>query len=346
MNHARFETLKREIAATATVDQPVDLEAQTAPLLAVRVSETLILRRSTDLSRERKCPHCGGDRIVRHGRDRAGRQRFRCIKIDEAHGCGRTFNALCGTAFARMRKPGLWTRYATHLARGTSLTRIVAGDDTPISRLTAWRWRHRLLAALGPSKPERLGGIVEVGETFFLRSFKGHRGWKRGTPSGEPPTALSRLRRAAAGSFAPAGSDPDRHRSQWPPPQCHDGTALQGSGRRRSRRGHRAGFRSLHRRLLGIRKISRDGRRRDHRVFSLPKDDWLKKAMGHSPRRSGALGLGRVNAHHEKMKTLVNRRLRGVPTRYLPNYLVMLQLEGQPRASPRDLLLQAIATSG
>ncbi len=30
MDHARFETLKREIAAHATVDQLIDLEAQTA----------------------------------------------------------------------------------------------------------------------------------------------------------------------------------------------------------------------------------------------------------------------------------------------------------------------------
>lgn len=104
MDPARFETLKREIATNATVDQLVDLDAQTARLLAARVSEALISRRSADLSRERKCPHCGGEKIVRHGRDRAGRQRFRCIKIDEAHGCGRTFNALSGTAFARMRQ--------------------------------------------------------------------------------------------------------------------------------------------------------------------------------------------------------------------------------------------------
>jgi hypothetical protein len=63
---------------------------------------------------------------------------------------------------------------------GTSLTKIVDEVGLPINRLTAWRWRHRLLAALESSKPERLGGIVEVDETFFLRSFKGHHGWKRG----------------------------------------------------------------------------------------------------------------------------------------------------------------------
>ena len=60
--------------------------------------------------------------------------------------------------------------------------------------------------------------------------------------------------------------------------------------------------------------------------------------MGHAPRREGALGLGRVNAHHGTMKVLVNRRLRGVSTKYLPNYLVMLRLERHPPTSPQDTL--------
>ena len=38
------------------------------------------------------------------------------------------------------------------------------------------------------------------------------------------------------------------------------------------------------------------------------------------------------------MKTLVNRRLRGVSTKYLPNYLVMLRLDQRPRPSPRETL--------
>jgi transposase-like protein len=102
MDHIRFQTLKREIAAGATVDQLVDLEAQTARLLSERVSEALIARRSSQVVGAHMCPHCGGAKIVRHGRDRASRQRFRCLRTDDAQGCGRTFNALTGTAFARM----------------------------------------------------------------------------------------------------------------------------------------------------------------------------------------------------------------------------------------------------
>src|SRR5271165_177603 len=124
MDHVRFEMLKREIAAHATVEQLIDLEAQTARLLSEGVSEALVARRAVEVAHDQMCPHCAGAKIVRHGRDCAGRQRFRCLKTDDGKGCGRTFNVLTGTAFARMRKPELWIPYAAELARGTPLTKI------------------------------------------------------------------------------------------------------------------------------------------------------------------------------------------------------------------------------
>jgi hypothetical protein len=66
--------------------------------------------------------------------------------------------------------------------------------------------------------------------------------------------------------------------------------------------------------------------------------NWLTKAMGHAPRREGALGLGRVDTRHGTMKAPVNSRLRGVSTKYLPNYLVTPRLERRPPASPQDTL--------
>jgi hypothetical protein len=45
------------------------------------------------------------------------------------------------------------------------------------------------------------------------------------------------------------------------------------------------------------------------------------------------------------MKTLVNRRLRGVSTKYLPNYLVMLRLVRRPPASHLDTLEAVISAN-
>ncbi len=38
-------------------------------------------------------------------------------------------------------------------------------------------------------------------------------------------------------------------------------------------------------------------------------------------RKTGRLGLGRVNAHHGQLKALINRRCRGVATQYLDSYV-------------------------
>ena len=38
-------------------------------------------------------------------------------------------------------------------------------------------------------------------------------------------------------------------------------------------------------------------------------------------RHKGRLGLGRVNAHHGRLKILINGRCHGVATKYLGNYL-------------------------
>jgi hypothetical protein len=255
-----------------------------------------------------------------------------------------TFNALTGTAFGRMRKPELWMPYAAELARGTSLTKIVDEVGLPINRHTAWRWRHRLLAALEPPKAERLGGIVEVDETFFLRSFKGHRGWKRGAPPENRPP-----RYRDSGALLPGLS----HQ------QVPILTAIDRDGRHVD---------AMMERRSGDQIVAKLGEAvqpdsvfctddfsayaelaekvgADHRVINPPKDNWLKKAIGHAPRREGALGLGRVNAHHGTMKVLIKCRLRGVSTKYLPNYLLMLRMERRPPASPQHTLRAVVGAT-
>jgi hypothetical protein len=84
-----------------------------------------------------------------------------------------------------MRKPEVWLAYAEALGERRSLDWIHA--HLGIARLTAWRWRHRLLAPLTLQPAPMLSGIVEADEAYFLRSFKGHRGWKNGAPPDNRP---------------------------------------------------------------------------------------------------------------------------------------------------------------
>ena len=112
------------------------------------------------------CPHCGGDAIRRWG-EANGKPRYRCTS------CRKTFNALTGTPLAGLRRTDRWDDQARALMSGETVAKAAARCD--VAYTTAFRWRHRFLAALNLDQPRRLSGIVEADETFILESFKGRR---------------------------------------------------------------------------------------------------------------------------------------------------------------------------
>ena len=109
------------------------------------------------------CPHCSAavERLGSWGQSH-GLKRYRC------RDCGRTFNALTGTALAHLRKREQWTRYAEVLIEGVSLRE--AAHRCQIDKNTALRWRHRFLRDAAGHRAEHEAGIVEADETFFLES--------------------------------------------------------------------------------------------------------------------------------------------------------------------------------
>lgn len=120
------------------------------------------------LPRPLACPHCQADgEQLRPWGHSHGLARMRC------RACGKTSNALTGTALARLRKREQWLGYAQALIEGMSVRR--AAQDCGVDKNTAFLWRHRFLAAPAKHRPAHEGGIVEADETFFLQSFKGQR---------------------------------------------------------------------------------------------------------------------------------------------------------------------------
>lgn len=112
------------------------------------------------------CPHCGGDSVRKWGQAN-DRPRYRC------RDCGKTFNPLTGTPLSGLRYPERWPDQAEALIVGETIAKAAARCG--VDYTTAFRWRHRFLAALNQDKPARLSGIVEADETFILESFKGKR---------------------------------------------------------------------------------------------------------------------------------------------------------------------------
>ena len=117
----------------------------------------------------RRCPHCASEGAVSRGMAR-GLRRYQC------KGCGRTFNALSGTPLSGLHHKERWLSFGASLAKGETVKASAARCDVAVS--TAFRWRHRFLAA-ARSDSEVLKGIVEADETYALESRKGARGLGR-----------------------------------------------------------------------------------------------------------------------------------------------------------------------
>ena len=87
--------------------------------------------------------------------------------------CGKTFTALTGTPLQNLRRRDAWLKYAQCLADGISLRK--AAKRCGIVLDTSFRWRHRFLQLPKDKKATAVAGVVEVDETYFLKSQKGAR---------------------------------------------------------------------------------------------------------------------------------------------------------------------------
>ena len=314
MELSQSARLKRDIANKATAAQILELENVVRVVLARQFADVALARRSASVVAAGTCPRCGSLDVVRYGKDKNGRQRFKC------RGCFRTFNILTGTPMARARKPGMWGRYLDCMTGFMSVRKIVlTGID--ISHLTVFRWRHRFLAAAVNDNSAILSGVIEGDETFFVRSFKGHRGWKQGLPPesrAARPRAWGALKRGLSGEQVPVLTALDTNGGVcW--------RVLAGTGEIEAALAGRIASGSVlcsdgAQAYLRVAKAAGAEHRRiivptitPHAVKALPvSTKW---------RKTGRLGLGRVNAHHGQLKVLINGRCRGVATRYLGNYL-------------------------
>ncbi len=147
------------------------------------------------------CPHCSSADVRPWGRA-GGKPRYRCAA------CRKTFNPLTGTPLAGLHHQDRWREQAQAMISGETVSKAAA--RCKVAYTTAFRWRHRFLAALNLDKPRRLSGIVEADETFILESFKGKRGKlrraarkrggkasKRGLSSEQIPVIVARDRSGA-----------------------------------------------------------------------------------------------------------------------------------------------------
>jgi len=264
------------------------------------------------------CPHCDNCDVVRWGKA-SDLPRYRC------KACSRTFNALTKTPLANLRLKDKWATQSTAMIDGLSTAK--AAQRCGVHYTTAFRWRHRFLAALAGDKPKALSGIVEGDETFILESFKGKRSGlprksrkrggksaKRGLSAEQIPVIVARDRQGATTdavlpklnrvSIAAALGGVVTSANEF---CCDGGTAIVAFARHAGIPAH---------------------------VLPMP---------GKPNPKAPDFHLNNVNAYHGRLKDWL-RRFHGVATKNLPNYLGWrrtLEALGQ-NATSADMILGAI----
>lgn len=311
----RLARLPTDLRAV-TGEQLIEIERLVAEAASARVADVALARRTEAVKADRTCPHCGTGGAYLHGKDMNDRQRFRCRATE----CRRTFNILTGTPMARARKPEKWGRYLGCMTDHLSVRRIME-TQIGVNHVTAWRWRHRFLKAASNDNAAVLSGVIEADETFFVRSFKGSRGWKKGRPPEQRaarPSGWGATKRGLSHEQVPVLTALDT-----------------GGGIYETILGSRYAIaEALEGRIAPSSVLCSDGQQgyvkaavkagAEHRriiVQTVASDAMKSTVRPTKKRQKGRLGLGRVNAHHGQIKSLINGRCRGVSTRYLPNYL-------------------------
>jgi transposase-like protein len=303
MEADRFETLLASVAEMT--------EAQLDELIAVvderraRTKAVRIVEATRDV---RTCLHCSSPLVVKNGHSR-GLQRYRC------QACLKTFNATSGTPLARLRHKERFYQQGECLAQGMTVREAAAEMGVAVS--TAFRLRHRFLTAVVPHQPVHAPGLLEADETYFLESRKGCR-------------KLARKSRA-------------RGRGKYFPGK-HPGKTVKGNARGASVAVLIGQVRGTH--IVADRVLTEmNAAQATDALKTVVGPDTLLCIDGSSVLRGAAAELGvtaksiavsydghvvyhvqTVNNYHSRLKAWINGRLRGVATRYMPNYLAWMRM--------------------
>lgn len=125
----------------------------------------LTIREEQLNNKQGSCPHCGSLKYCKDGREKSGVQRYLCKS------CKRCFNSYTGTWLAKINKKELLVPYIKLMKEGLSLEKT--RKRLEINKKTAFDWRHKITASLNPIEQRDFKGITESDETFFLHSQKG-----------------------------------------------------------------------------------------------------------------------------------------------------------------------------
>jgi transposase-like protein len=116
----------------------------------------------------KNCPHCNSTSIQKYGTHN-GEQRFKCSD------CSKTFKETTGTALNRIRKKALFLKFQDAMINEDYAPVINMSKRFGISVPTAFAWRHKVLLSL-PEISDNFEGESEIDDLWIRYSQKGRKG--------------------------------------------------------------------------------------------------------------------------------------------------------------------------
>lgn len=277
--------------------------------------------RTIEASRPHGCRRCGSEKVVKNG-IQCGLQRFLC------RSCGKTFNAATGTPLSRLRDKDQFEAYAQCMKKGYTIRQAAAEVGLTLDK--AFRWRHRFLQEVVAHQPKGITGILEVDETYFRESQKGSR-------------KLTRPARKRGGKAEGRG----RTKKDWVPVLVGRARGQGLTADRVLGQMTRAEVTDALRDVVtpGETIVCTDGHSvfyRLDRTLGVPTKYFV--ASHHGSVLDKVYHVQSANNYHERLKSWIQRKLRGVATKYLPNYLAWQRLMswGSRGASTEEIIVSAL----
>lgn len=117
-----------------------------------------------------RCPHCASAQVSKQGRDATpkARQQYHC------QGCGRHFDDLAGTVFARHHQP-LRVWIGCLYLMGLNLSNRQIAQELGLNEGDVQRMTEQLRQGVVAAQPApMLSGEVECDEVYIVAGHKGH----------------------------------------------------------------------------------------------------------------------------------------------------------------------------
>jgi len=251
------------------------------------------------------CPHCQSKLFVKNGK-RKGEQKYKCKS------CLLIFTGNTGTSAHKIKEKDKFAAYKALMLEGyLPLKKISAKLE--ISIQTAFDWRHKILSGL-KNTDNQFEGITEMDDVWFLYSQKGRKGLKYARKRGGS-------NRQGDNNFQTKLLMTTDRKSAL------DISVVRIGRLKKSDIERKVGGKFCSNSILVSDK---------HRsIASFAKAEGIEhisfKASEHTA--GGDYHVQTINNMAERLKTIVNRNLRGVSTKYLQSYANWFALTQEKKSS-------------